>query len=98
MALLKLVRRNYGGKLQASIKYQNLHSFKGGVIILCQSILETRIMSQLYGSPLFTTIPLGLRHIIMTTCQLLQLCSSAVVMPLSLILMTCLIREEFQSN
>ena len=25
MVLHKLVRRNYGGKLQASIKYQNLH-------------------------------------------------------------------------
>ena len=97
MALLKLVRRNCGGKLQASIKYQNLHSFKGGVIILCQSNLETRIMSQLHGSPLFT-IPLGLRHIIMITCQLLQLCGSAVLMPLSLILMNCLIREQFQSN
>ena len=38
----KLVRRNYGGKRPVSIKYQNLHSFKEGMILLCQSILEKR--------------------------------------------------------
>ena len=53
MALHKLVR-NYGGKLPVSIKYQNLHSFKEGLILLCQSILETRI-THLHGSALFTT-------------------------------------------
>ena len=39
MALHKLVRRNYDGKLPVSIKYQNLHSFKEGMILLCQSTL-----------------------------------------------------------
>ena len=53
----KLVRRNYGWKLPVSIKYQNLHCFKKGMIHLCQSILETRQMSHLQCSALFT-IPL----------------------------------------
>ena len=57
MALRKLVRRNYGGKSPVSIKLRNLHSFKGGMIFLCQSILEARIISQLHGSAFFT-IPL----------------------------------------
>ena len=35
MALHKLERGNYGGKLPVSIKYQNLHSFKEGLILLC---------------------------------------------------------------
>ena len=42
MALRKLERRNYGGKWPVSIKYQNLHSFKEGLILKCQSILEMR--------------------------------------------------------
>ena len=37
-ALRKLIRRNYGRKSPVSIKYQNLTSFKKGVIPLCQSI------------------------------------------------------------
>ena len=57
MALHKLVRSNYGGKLMVSMKYENLHSFEEGVILLCQSILETRRISHLHGSVLFT-IPL----------------------------------------
>ena len=57
MALHKLVRRSYGGKLRVSNKYQNLHSFKEGVILLCQSILEMRRVSHLHGSTLFI-IPL----------------------------------------
>ena len=57
MALHKLVRSNYGRKLPVSIKYENLHSFKEGVILLCQSILETKKISHLHGSTLFT-IPL----------------------------------------
>ena len=57
MALRKLVRSNYGGKSPVSIKYENLHSFKEGVILLCQSILETRRILDLHGSALFT-IPL----------------------------------------
>ena len=46
----RLVKRNYGGKLPVSIKYQNLYSFKEGMIHLCQSILETRLISHLLGS------------------------------------------------
>ena len=50
MALHKLERRNYGGELLLSIKYQNLHSFKKGLIPLCQSILEMRQITHLHGS------------------------------------------------
>ena len=57
MVLRTRVRRNYGGKSPMSIKYQNLHSFKEMVILLCQSILETRRIAHLHGSALFT-IPL----------------------------------------
>ena len=53
----RLVRRNYAGKLSVSIKYQNLQSFKEGMIHLCQSILETRRISHLHGSSTFA-IPL----------------------------------------
>ena len=52
-ALNKLVRRNYGRKSPVSIKHQSLHSFKG-MILLCQSILETRQLSNLHGPALFT--------------------------------------------
>ena len=57
MALHKLERRNYGGKWPMSIKYQNLHSFKERLILLCQRILETRRITDLHGSAHFT-IPL----------------------------------------
>ena len=57
MALRKLVRRKYGGKSPVSIKYQNLHSFEEGLILLCQSIFEMRRITYLRGSALFT-IPL----------------------------------------
>ena len=57
MALRKLERRNYGGKSSVSIKYQNLHSFKEALILLCQSILEMRRITYLHGSAHFT-IPL----------------------------------------
>ena len=53
----KHVRKNYGGKLLVSIKYQNLH-YKEGMIVLCQSMLETRRISHLRGSALFA-IPLS---------------------------------------
>ena len=33
MALCKLARRNYGGKWPVSIRYQNLHSFKEGLVL-----------------------------------------------------------------
>ena len=61
MALRKLVRRNYGRKLPVSIKYQNRHSFKEGVILLCQSIIETRRISHLHGSAPIA-IPLSIIH------------------------------------
>ena len=58
MAKCKLVRRNYDGKLLVSIKYQNLHYFKEGLILLCQSILAERRITHFHGSALFT-IPLS---------------------------------------
>ena len=57
MVLRKLKRINYDGKWLMSIKYQNLHSFKEGLILLYQSILETRRITNLHGSSHFT-IPL----------------------------------------
>ena len=57
MALRKLESKNYGGKWPAIIRYQNLHSFNKGLILLCQSILETRRITHLHGSAHFT-IPL----------------------------------------
>ena len=57
MALHKLEKRNYGRKWPVSIKYQNLHSFKEQLILLCQRILETRRITHLHGSAHFT-IPL----------------------------------------
>ena len=57
MLLHNLVRRNIGGKSPMSVKYQNHHSFKKGMILLCQSILETRRILHFHGLALFT-IPL----------------------------------------
>ena len=57
MTQRKLERINYGGKWPVSMKYQNLHSFKEGLILLCQSILETRRITHLRGSA-HLTIPL----------------------------------------
>ena len=57
MVLCKLERKNYGRKLPVSIKYQNLCTFKEGLILLCQSILETRKITHLHDSVHFT-IPL----------------------------------------
>ena len=57
MTLHKLVRRNHGGKSPVSIKYQNLHSFKEGLILLCQSIFETRRITHLHGSTHFIYNP-----------------------------------------
>ena len=54
MVLHKLERRKYGGKFLVSIKYQNCHSFKEVLILLCQSILETRRITHLHGSAHFT--------------------------------------------
>ena len=58
MVLRKLERRNYGGKCLVSIKYQNLYSFKEGLILLCQSILEMKRIAHLHDSAHFT-IPLA---------------------------------------
>ena len=58
MALRKLERKNYGRNLPVSIKYQSLHTFKEGLILLCQSILETRRITHLHGSAHFT-VPLS---------------------------------------
>ena len=59
MVLCKLERRNYGRKWPVSIKYQDLHSFKEGLILLCQSILKMRRITHLHG-PAHLTIPLSL--------------------------------------
>ena len=45
-----------------SIKYQNLLSFKEGLILLCQSILETRRITHLHG-PAHFTIPLDILYL-----------------------------------
>ena len=55
MALRNLERRNYSGKWPVSIKYQIVHTFKEGLILLCHSILEMRRITHLPGSALFTT-------------------------------------------
>ena len=47
MAQHMLVRSSYGRKSLVSIKYEDLHSFKEGVILLCQSMLETRRISHI---------------------------------------------------
>ena len=67
MALRKLERRKYGGKSPVSIKCQNLHSFKEGLILLCQSILETRRIIHLHGSA-HITIPLRVSYF----CEILR--------------------------
>ena len=50
MMLRILETRNYGGKWPVSIKYQNIHTFKEGLMLLCQSTLETRKTTHLHGS------------------------------------------------
>ena len=59
MTLHKLVMSNYDEKSPVSMKYENLHSFKEGVILQRQSVLETRRISHLSRSAHFT-IPLTL--------------------------------------
>ena len=54
MALRIPVRRNCDGKSSVSIKCHNLHSFKEGVILLCQSILDARRISRVHDSARFT--------------------------------------------
>ena len=54
MALYKLERIIYGRKWPVSIKYQNFH-FQERLILLFQSILETRRVTHLHGSAHFIT-------------------------------------------
>ena len=55
MALRTHVRRNNNGKIPVTMQCHNLHSFiKQGVILLSQSTLETRRISYLFSSALFT--------------------------------------------
>ena len=73
MALRKLERRNYGGKWLVRIKYQNLHSFKEGLILLCQGILQTRRITHLHCS-VHLTIPLkfenGLKKLVRNVARI----------------------------
>ena len=60
MALHKLVRSNYGGKMPGISNMKISIFLKKGVILLIQSTLETRRIPHLHGSALFT-IPLKQR-------------------------------------
>ena len=84
MVLRKLERINYGRKWPVSIKYQNLHSFKEGLILLCQSILETTRITHLHGSDHFT-IPLKLLFLLLLLSLLLLLLVPVLIILLSLI-------------
>ena len=44
-------------------EYQNLQSLKEGLILLCESVLETRRITHLHDSDLFTTPLMELTHI-----------------------------------
>lgn len=68
MALPKLVRRNYGKEKlwrKAAGGYQiSKSSFfyrRGDSLMLCQNILQTRIISQLHGSALSNLFVLDIR-------------------------------------
>ena len=63
MALYKLEMRNYGRKWPVSIKYQNLHCFKEGLILKCQSVLEMRRITHLHGLAYFTIPHKELRNL-----------------------------------
>ena len=80
MTLRSLVRRNHGGKLPVSILCQNLHldwflydnglrheRVKDEVIILCLIIFETRRISHLFRSALFTKIIFGFLNNLITS-------------------------------
>ena len=43
-------------------EYQNLQSLKEGLILLCESVLETRRITHLHDSDLFTTPLMELTH------------------------------------
>ena len=70
MALRKLVRRNYGGKPLLSTRYQIIHSFKEGLILLCKCILEKRRITHLPGSSHFT---MSLRILSLKKLKLVEL-------------------------
>ena len=108
MALYKLVRRNCDGKWLVSIKYENLHSFKEGVILSCQSIPETRRISYLHGSALYT-IPLKETHNsfkirclefekkwkLHSTCDYLRYVTLLICLPWSVVWFWGVIRKGF---
>ena len=54
-----------------SIKHQNLHTFKEGLILLCQNILEMRKITHLRGSAYFT-IPLNMTLFVLVKQTLTQ--------------------------
>ena len=54
-----------------SIKHQNLHTFKEGLILLCQNILEMRKITHLHGSAHFT-IPLNMTLFVLVKQTLTQ--------------------------
>lgn len=58
MAQHTMVTKTHGAKRQVSIRYYNLHSFKEGALLLCQSILGTGRMSNWCRWALFT-VPLS---------------------------------------
>ena len=60
MALRKLVRSNYGEKSLGVSNMKMPILLKKGVILLCQSNLDTKRISHLPGSPHFT-IPLNIK-------------------------------------
>ena len=69
MALRELEKRNYGGKWPVSIKYQNLHSFKEGLILKFQSIIKMRRIPHLHGSAHFTIPYQHAEELYLGTCQ-----------------------------
>ena len=77
MALRKLERRNYGGKSPVNIKYQNLRSFKEGLVLLCNSILETKKNNTLiWLSSLYNPFK---KHIFRILCDVLRLLVGLIV-------------------
>ena len=52
-------KEKHDERLPVGIKSHNLRSFKEGLILLCQGILETRRISHLFSSVLFI-FPLSL--------------------------------------
>ena len=56
---------NWKEKIMAeSIKYQNIHSFKEELILLCQSILETSRITQLHRFTIGSSLYNPFKHIV----------------------------------